>query len=336
MATFRRRATGWQAIIRVKGYPQRSKGHFRTKAAAREWATREEAEMRSGVWRDRTRAEQVTLAELLDRYNNEISPRKKGCEAERLRIKQLKQRPLAGRIVATIRPEDISAYITQRLAEGRKGSTINRELNLLHHLFEIARKRWGIAIANPAGDVERPKESQPRDRRLQPGEEAKLLAAARAARNPWVEPMVVLALETAMRRGELLSMRWADIDWSGRYVRLRDTKNGTRRDVPLSPRALDVLRTLPRSVGGRVIPLSLNAWRCTWRRTRKRAGLPDFRFHDLRHEATSRFFEGGLGGMEVAAITGHKDLRMLARYTHPRASDLARKLMESQGAAWTG
>lgn len=139
--------------------------------------------------------------------------------------------------------------------------------------------------------------------------------------------MVILAIETAMRRGELLAIRWADIDRTNRYVHLPETKNGHPRDVPLSPRAMATLDALPRSLDGRIFPITMNVWKCAWRRTRKRSGLNNFRFHGLRHEATSRFFErGDLGIMEVAAITGHRDLRMLARYTHPRARDIAKKL----------
>lgn len=328
MATYRKRPGGrWEAIIRVRGYPRRSKGGFPTKTRARRWAEREEIAMRSGTWTDRSRAEQVTLGELLARYREEVTPHKRGHEAEALRLKILQRHPLANRIVATLRPEDISTFVAKRLAAGRKGSTVNRDIALLHHLFVIARKRWGVAIVNPCDDIERPKNPPGRDRRLQPGEEKILLGACRAARNPWVEPMVVLAIETAMRRGELLAMCWSDIDRKGRYVHLPETKNGSPRNVPLSPCALATLDALPRSVDGRVFPLTLNAWRCAWRRTRKRSGLVNFRFHDLRHEATSRFFErGDLGVMEVASITGHKDLRMLSRYTHPRAQDIAAKL----------
>lgn len=332
MATYRKRASGrWQAVIRVKGFPPQNKTGFATKTQARHWAEREEVAMRTGTWADRSIAEHVTLGELLARYSQDVTPRKKGHATEQLRIKFLRRHPLSNRIVATLCSEDINRYITERLKEGRAGSTVNRELNLLHHLFVIARKRWGVNVVNPCADMERPKNPGARNRRLNSGEEQKLLEAVRAARNPWIEPMVILAIETAMRRSELLTMRWKDIDWDGSYIQLRDTKNGESRDVPLSPRSLDTLETLPRTSDERIIPVTLNAWRCAWRRARDRSGLPDFRFHDLRHEATSRLFEAGLGVMEVASVTGHKDLRMLARYTHPRARDIARKLALDRG-----
>ena len=111
-------------------------------------------------------------------------------------------------------------------------------------------------------------------------------------------------------------------------MHLPDTKNGDSRDVPLSPQALELLKDLPRNIRGDqvVFPLHFEALKSSWRRACCSAGIIDLRFHDLRHEATSRFFEKGLNVMEVAAITGHKDLRMLQRYTHLRAEDLALKL----------
>ena len=130
-----------------------------------------------------------------------------------------------------------------------------------------------------------------------------------------------------MRRGENLSLTWQYVHLDKRFVHLPDTKNGDSRDVPLSPLALELLRELPRNIrGGVVFPLHYEALKSAWRRACARASITNLRFHDLRHEATSRFFEKGLNVMEVAAITGHKDLRMLQRYTHLRAEDLALKL----------
>ena len=131
-----------------------------------------------------------------------------------------------------------------------------------------------------------------------------------------------------MRRGEILSLCWLDVHLDKRYKHLPDTKNGDSRDVPLSPQAMELLRELPRNIRGdqAVFPLHFEALKSSWRRACSRADISDLRFHDLRHEATSRFFEKGLNVIDMAAITGHKDLRMLQRYTHLRAEDLALKL----------
>ena len=129
-----------------------------------------------------------------------------------------------------------------------------------------------------------------------------------------------------MRRGELLALNWGHVRSENRTCYLPVTKNGSSREIPLSLKGLQILHELPRSFNSRVFPLSATALRGLWSRAIRRAGLIDLRFHDLRHEATSRFYEKGLNVMEVAAITGHKDLRMLQRYTHLRAEDLAKKL----------
>ena len=170
------------------------------------------------------------------------------------------------------------------------------------------------------------------------------MAACRAARNPWLSPLVALALETGMRRSELLGLRWEHTDLRKKTVRLLDSKNGEDRGVPLSSRALTVLRTLPRSTDGRVVTTTAEAVKQAWERAVDRARatyatdcaqnraktdkrlFDDLHFHDLRHEATSRFFERRLNPMQVAAITGHKTLQMLKRYTHLQAEDLARLL----------
>jgi integrase len=158
-------------------------------------------------------------------------------------------------------------------------------------------------------------------------EETRLLTACREARNPFLLPIVHLALETAMRQDELVSLRWEHIDLNRQIAHLPDTKNGEARTVPLSSAAIRVLRSLPRSLHGQVFPgLTTEAVKRAYIRAVRRAEIEDLRFHDLRHEATTRLFEKGLNIMEVASITGHKDLRMLRRHTHLKAEDLARKL----------
>lgn len=194
-------------------------------------------------------------------------------------------------------------------------------------------------IENPIVMIRRPPENKARKRRLAVGEEERLLAElelstrssngcfeAGGAHNPWIRPLAILALESAMRRGELLSLRWPDVFLADRFVRLHDTKNGESRDVPLSTRAYEVLAGLPRHISGRVFPTTADAVKKAFTRAVARAGLGDFHFHDLRHEATSRIAEKLDNVLELAAVTGHKTLSMLKRYYHPRAKDLARKL----------
>ena len=202
-------------------------------------------------------------------------------------------------------------------------------------IYKLAAQEWGVGgLENPVLNVARPKEKNSRTRRLEPGELERLLKVAPTP----VGLLIRLALETAARLGELLALEWRDID-AGRRVALlrgvggRGTKNGDdSRAVPLSSAALVVLQelqALPLSIDGRVFYwwAGSDSFNKPWARLCKSAGIEDLRFHDLRHEATSRLFEKGVfQGVEVAAITGHKTLQMLKRYTHLRASDLAQKL----------
>ena len=226
----------------------------------------------------------------------------------------------------------MARYRDERLKKVCSG-TAKRDLVILSHMFEVARKEWGIYVNNPVRDIKLPAHAKARNRRLEPGrdgadsEETRLLNACQEARNPYLLPIVQLALETAMRQGELVSLRWENIDLNRCIADLPDTKNGESRTVPLSSVAVRVLRGLPRGLHGQVFTgLTTEAIKRVYIRAVRRAGIDNLRFHDLRHEATTRLFELGLNIMEVASITGHKDLRMLRRYTHLKAEDLARKL----------
>jgi len=164
------------------------------------------------------------------------------------------------------------------------------------------------------------------------GEEEALYRACRELPGTgWMEPVIRVALATCMRRGEILALRWDDVDTERAVARLRMTKNGSSRLVPLSPTALAVLGEMPRD-DELVFPYSGNRVNLAWQRVRRQAGLDgkDLHFHDLRHEAASRLAErGDLELLEVAAVTGHKDLRMLQRYTHLSAMRIAQKLAAS-------
>ena len=233
--------------------------------------------------------------------------------------------------VKNLKSHHITRFREDRLKKVSSG-TVLKDLGLLSALINTGRTEWGlenVLRTNPVSLISKPRAPRPRDRRLEEGELEKLLDFNSSSNHDaWFRPVVLFAIETGMRRGEILSLCWQHVHLDKRYVHLPDTKNGDSRDVPLSPQAMELLRELPRNIREDqvVLPLHFEALKSSWRRACCRAGIIDLRFHDLRHEATSRFFEKGLNVMEVAAITGHKDLRMLQRYTHLRAEDLARKL----------
>ena len=254
--------------------------------------------MDKGAFVSRAEAESTTLKELLERYLEEVTPQKKGAEPETNRLRLMMRHPLARRFVAGVRGVDIARWRDERLRKVTP-ATVKRDLVLLGHVFEVARKEWGIDVLNPVRDIKLPPGGRPRDRRLQAGEEARLFAACREARNRWLLPMVQLALETAMHQGELLRLHWEHIDLNRGTAHLPDTKNGEARTVPLSSTAIAVLRALPRALHGDVFRgVTTEAVKRSYMRAIRRAGIEDLRFHDLRHEATTRLFENGLNIME--------------------------------------
>ncbi|MEY2333070.1 site-specific integrase [Acidithiobacillus ferrianus] len=311
---------GWQARVRKKGYPLQVKT-FDRKGQAQAWAKQLEVEMERGVWQDRSEAEQTTLAEALGRYGRDVSSLKKSGQIELYRIGTIKADPIGNLTLAKIRGADVAAYRDRRLSVGLSENSVRLELALLSNLFTVAAKEWRMeSLTNPVLAVRKPAASRPRERRLVGDEEARLLAACA----DWLRPMVILALETGMRKGEILALQWENINLVKRVALLPDTKNGTARHVPLSSRASDVLKSLPRNISGGVFTrLDVSH---AFIATTQKAGIDGLHFHDLRHEATSRLFEKGLNPMQVAAITGHKTLQMLKRYTHLRAEDLAKLL----------
>lgn len=326
MATFVKRGDAWQAKVRRKGYPPISRS-FDTKTKAERWARDVEHDMDHGSYVDRTEAEQTTLKEALERYEREVTPKKKGAQQERHRIAKWSRDPLALRSLASLRGADMAAWRDLHLKAGFSPTTVRNDMALISHLFTIANKEWGLeSLSNPVRKIAVPSPARSRDRRLVGDEEKRLLEACADIGSAWVKPLVQVAMETGMRQGELLALTWPNVNLTRRVARLVDTKNGEARDVPLSTTAVKVLEALPRRLDDRVFPLTKDQTTYFFTKATTAAKIEDLRFHDLRHEATSRLFEKGLNAMEAAAVTGHKTLQMLKRYTHLRAEDLAAKL----------
>lgn len=237
---------------------------------------------------DRTEAEQTTLKELLERYAQEVSQSKRGADAEAYRIEQFKRSKLAQYAPAAITSRLIAGWRDERLQEVSP-RTVLRELQLLGHVFTVAMREWGIALnSNPVALVRKPAPNKARDRDAQ--REA-LIAACGQCRNPWIKAVVIFALETATRRGEILSLTWSNVSLEARTA-LVSGKTGARK-VPLSPACIEALRGLPRSLDGRVFPVTIETLKQAYERAVKRAGIDDFTFHGLRHDALTRL--AGMG-----------------------------------------
>nr|WP_145549826.1 site-specific integrase [Variovorax boronicumulans] len=374
MATFRKRGPyQWEAQVRRRGYPSQSKT-FETKAEAEAWASMIESEMARGVWVSRVEAEATTLREAMDRYECEVVPAKKGAAQEESVLRICKATDLARRPLASIRSVDI-AKLRDVWLKDCKPATVLRRLAVLSHIFSIARKEWGMeSLSNPVELVRKPQPNNARTRRVIDASqtdasddsdrgtlEGELELLVSSSGSELLPSIVILAVETAMRRGEIISLCWEHVDLKRRVAHLPATKNGAARDVPLSTRAAEVLQTLkdareenqhaeedekqPSSQvsDSRVFAMRTDAVTRAFVRAVSRARMryvseckaikkqPDekllvnLRFHDLRHEATSRLAEI-FPLHELTKITGHKDPRMLMRYYHPRAEDLAKRL----------
>lgn len=339
MATFRQRAGGWQARVRRNGFPDITKT-FSVRQDAEKWARAVEREQDTGVFVCRNEAERTTLAELLDRYGMEISPKYKGHREQLWKIGVIKRDKMAQYSLVALTPKIVADYRDRRLRIVAE-STVRHELNVISAAFKVAAREWGIAATNPVGQIKRPSAGRERKRRISSDEVEAIIQHSNSAELP---NFLRLAVTTGMRRGEILRLRWQDIDLVRRIAVLSDTKNGEDRVVPLSNKAIAVLLGMPRQIDGRLFSYGRTAYSKALRLAAKRARLayeqgcastgakpnPDYlidiHLHDARHEAVSSFFELGLGVMEVASISGHKTLSQLRRYTHLKAERLARKL----------
>jgi len=327
MPTIRKRGNKFHVQIRRMGFQTLTRS-FSQRSDAAEWAREMESRADRRELPDSTRhLHGILLHDLLDRYGAEISPTKKGCRQEQYRIAVIKKHPLAKMSLATLASHHIASYRDHRLKKV-KPSTVALELGLLQHALGVACREWGINLnQNAVRQVAKPKFNNRRDRRLEGDELDHLLSSCRQCRNEFMRPLIVLAVQTAMRRGELLETLWGHIDFTSRTLHIPEAKNGTPRTIPLTTVAVETLRNLQNSSKTeQVFPISAEAVKNSWQRLVRRAGVTNLTFHDLRHEAISRFFEMGLSVPEVALISGHKDMRMLFRYVHLRAQDLVGKL----------
>jgi len=228
----------------MRGFAHLSKT-FTRKTDAKHWIENTRAAIRGGN-APATEAQRTTLREALERYLREITPAKKGAVRERSRIKAWKENPLALRFLSQLRGADFAKHRDARRAQGRAENTIAIELKLISRLYRVAARDWGMeGLRNPIQSVTMPAGSNKRERRLQPDEEKALLAELRKA-GPYHGALASIAIESAMRQGELLALRWSDVDLQKRIAHLKDTKNSEPRDVPLSTRAVEILKAIPR------------------------------------------------------------------------------------------
>jgi integrase len=331
----------WHVQIRRKSVKETRT--FTHRADAEAWARKIESEIDRGVYVSMAEAESTSFGEVCDRYGREIVPKLKGATVDISRIKGLKLR-IGNLLIAAITSATLAKYRDDRLKEV-KSQTVIHELNMINRILKTCTVDWGIALPHGVPVVRKPSKPNGRSRRVDASEIDCICKESESVELPAI---VMLAVETAMRRGELTKLRWNNVDLTVPVLYLYRTKNNDDRSVPLSTKAVATIKALPRQINGKLFSLKADSITQAFDRAvvrcrnilvdeLKSKGKADeeievdkrfvnLHFHDLRHEATSRIAEKVANLIELAAITGHKDLQSLKRYYHPKAGDLAKKL----------
>jgi len=326
MASIRLRAGRWQARVKRIGFDEAVRS-FDTQQDAERWARSVEVDMDRGKHESSSKSSHITLGELISRYIVEVLPSMKGVVEDTFRLKAILRRSISNCEIGQLSPSRIATYRDQRLGDVSAGTVI-RELAYLSSIINHARKEWGVKAENPVALVRKPPSPPGRNRLLTDSERERLFEALLPVhrKSVWALPTVELALATAMRRGELLALRWDDISIARRTAVLHTSKNGEGRVVPLSSVALRVLGSIPKDPTGKVLPIEPATLSKCFERAVKQAEIVNLRFHDLRHVAISSMAERLPNLIELSAVSGHKSLKMLQRYYHPDAEKLALKL----------
>jgi len=332
MAVIEARGRGYRARVRIKGFPPQSAA-FERLTDARRWAQQTEAAIREGRHFKTSEAKKHTVAELIDRYIADVIPLKKANSrgTQKAQLEWWKKQ-LGAYLLSNVTPailaecRDRLAFADEERKVARSPSTVVRYLAVLSHAFTMAVKEWCWMDDNPMRRVTKPKEPRGRVRFLSDEERIRLLAACKEAQCPYLYTVVILALSTGMRYGEIMNLRWSDVDFAKARIILQDTKNGERRNVPLTGHAyqqIEKLSTIRRIDTDLLFPNTLHGDRArpyeirkSWNAALKTARIDNFHFHDLRHSTASYLAMNGATLSEIAEVLGHKTLQMVKRYAH--------------------
>lgn len=322
----------WRARIRLLGHPPLSKT-FTRKTDAKAWIHKIKADGERGAFLPDREAAKRTVAAMIDQYISHTLPTKpRNRDAKKAsallawwkkRIGHVFLYSVTPKLIAQCRDELLET--PTRLKAPRSAATVNRSLAAISACFSAAVADWHWIEASPMGSkkVRRMRESAGVVRWLSDDERARLMTACRASWAPWLFPLVLMALATGARRGELLGLKWRDVDFDRGAVVFHVTKNRERRAVPVAGVALEALRTWAGvdPVADRLVfegpdpgkPVYIEQ---AWREALTAAEITEFRFHDLRHSAASYLAMSGATAPEIAAVLGHKTLQMVKRYAH--------------------
>lgn len=339
MASIQKRGEVYRVRITRKGYTTLSKT-FTNRQDALRWARNTETQIDDGYIKPlgaqgiRT-VEDTSFAMACEHYERTHTRLKKNHRSEALILKALTNR-FGGLQINKVAQQDVAQLRDELLQKGRSGTTVAHYLNAVSKVFQMLKAEWGLDVANPVTGIKRPKPNPPRVVRLSREALDALLQSCEAASEPLLAPIVRVALETGMRRGEILNLQWKDIDRERRRIYINRSKNGLARCIPASRRVLEVFDKLPKTHGSSIFPIGAESMRKHYERAVCRAKAQWFQagenpfanltFHDLRHQALSQLSDRGLNVIELAEISGHKTLGMLKRYTHPTLEAIIAKM----------
>lgn len=325
MATYRRRGSKWRVEICHHG--KRLSATFPSKAECERWATVKMYELAHG---EHHPSAKKTLGDALDRYLIQCTVKKRGAEREAKFIKRIRQNPLCERLLENITVVDWAEWRDWRL-ESVSPATVRREATIIKAMYRVAIKEWLWLRISPFDNLVLPKEPDHRDRRIWPDEERRILEAFQYTelREPsyirdYVACAWLFALETAMRSGEILNLEWKNVHLEERFVHIPQSKVGKKRDVALSPRALEILKILPRD-NEKCFKINSAQRDANFRKYRNLAGIEDMTFHDSRHEALTRLAQK-LHILDLARMAGISNPKTLMVYYNPTATEIAKKL----------
>ncbi len=318
----------YRVKIRMKGHAPET-ATFERLTDAKNWASDTEAAMRAGKYFKTAKSQKHTLGEMIDRYKNDYLKRHPKREADILQKLEWWKKQIGYKTLADIsksviiEQRDKLANTPKKNGEDRKPATVNRFMTALSHAFTIAINEWEWIEDHPMRKISKLQEPRGRVRFLDNEERKRLLDACQQSRSPHLYLIVVIALSTGARQGEILGIKWQDVDFERRIITLHYTKNGERRILPISNHVLPLLKSHyeARSHHSNYVfpsphhdrPLCI---RMTWENAVEKAGIKDFRFHDLRHSAASYLAMNGATTSEIAEVLGHKTLAMVKRYAH--------------------
>ena len=332
MATIRKQGKKWRAeIVRVLDSAKvRQSKTFVTRAEAKDWASAEETRLVSR--QSNAASSDKLLLDIFTRYAREVSTMKKGERWEIMRLEAFKRDSISNVTLKKLSADHFSAYRDRRL-KVVSASTVNREFTLMSHCIEVARKEWKWMVTNPLKDVRRPPSPRPRDQRIDDSDRDAICEALTWSQHKpphnikqQVAAAFCLCIETGLRAGEALALRWRDIHIAKRFLAVIESKNGDKRDIPLSPRAIEILNLMRLSDTSRdTVYTVTSASRDAIFRKCKPAHLQHIHFHDSRHEAVTRLSKK-LDVLALARMIGHRDLRSLQTYYNESASEIALRL----------